>query len=542
MLKKTLLAAAVSSIVAMPAMAHTVNVKPGTGVADFVANTLAIQTKQEVLDRTTLDAKVIAQFDNKKDAGAANDELRAGGELVYQLTGDAQFNPEKVADLLTSTVATTFPSIALVASDAADLTDAATNQAALNADDFFKVDTANGQSTIRYILDQNNQRLSLRLADDFATDVVDLGSGAADTAVEDAIVQVTINFNEEKMAQGFKLQSGSIAASAMNIGALQNASYTANPKPTATLFQVKNLFTLTQTDTLPSANGTADATALVAETYTQWDQGATAAIRDVTLWNNSTKQNIQTSELKLSLTGDFSGIAQKGAFLADDKGEATKWSISNGVASVTYSALAGAPDVIPGNDNKEFGAVGGYLGFPLSLPTFNIDKDNTESLEAQKFELKAEVLAGSFTYVPYEYKIGDAFIIVRDGMKFDTVTTGTTSANVIYIRDVSKSLPVEGGKIFVTITEYDAHELENGGKGTDLVTRAVLPTRLPSNGAVTLTPAGIAEALGVESTPSRQARFYFEVETNEGEAAVKKQTADGVDIQTGSIAEVNFTL
>ncbi|HAS8485473.1 TPA: hypothetical protein I7727_05905 [Vibrio vulnificus] len=537
MLKKTLLAAAVSSIVAMPAMAQTVSVTTGADAA-FVANTLAIQTKQEVLDRTTLDAKVIVQFNNTVEAGNANDELRAGGELVYQLTGDAQFNPEKVANLLTSANAATFPSIGLTASDAADLTTAA--KATLDADKFFKVDTANGQSTIRYILDQNNQRLSLRLADDFNTAVVELGgsTGTPDTAVEDAFVQVVLNFNEEKMAQGFKLISGSVASSAMNIGALQNASYTANPKPTPILFQVKNLFTLTQTDTLPSAQGTADATALVSETYTQWDQGPTAAIREVTLWNASTKQNIQTSELKLSLSGNFSGVAQKNGFLADDKGDATKWAISNGVASVTYSALAGAPDVIPGNEN----AGAAYTGFQLDLPAFNIDKANTESLEAQKFELKAEVLAGSFTYVPYEYKIADAFIVVRDGMKFDTVTTGTSSSNVIYIRDVSKTLPAEGGKIFVTITEYDAHDLENGGKGTDLVTRAVLPTRLPSNGAVTLTPAGIAEALGVESTPSRQARFYFEVETNEGEAAVKKQTAEGVDIQTGSIADVNFTL
>ncbi|MBY7783174.1 hypothetical protein KW437_15160 [Vibrio fluvialis] len=548
MLKKTLIAAAVSSVFAMPVMAQTVTVTTGNDAA-FSANTLAIQTKQDVLDRTSLDAKVLVQFDNTVKPGNAEDELRAGGELVYTLTGDAQFNPEKVANMFSTD--TTFSGInVVVGSDAAlDVTQAtATGLVDAEFDKLFKIDEANGVRTIRYILDQNNQRLSIRLADDFTKDIELVAAGAdpvADPAVnvqvQDAHLKVSLNFNDEKMAQGFKLISGSIASSAMNVGALQNASYTANPKPTDTLFQVKNLFTLTQDGNLPSADATADATALVSETYTQWDQGATTAIRAVTLWNNSTLQNIQTSELKLSLTGDFTGLAQNGAYLADDKGEATKWAISNGVASVTYSDLAGAPDIIPGNLNQKF-EVGGYEGFLLKLPSFNIDKDNADSLEAQKFELKAEVKPGSFTYVPYEFKIGDAFIVVRDGMKFDTVTSGTSAQNVIYIRDVSKSLPVEGGKIFVTITEYDAHDLENGGKGTDLVTRAVLPTRLPSNGAVTLTPAGIAEALGVATTPGHQARFYFEVETNEGEAAVKKQTSDGVDIQTGSIADVHFTL
>ncbi|EGQ7757358.1 hypothetical protein ABMY37_11315 [Vibrio vulnificus] len=529
MLKKTLLAAAVSTIVASPAMALTLKVTTSADAA-FEANTLAVQTKQEVLDKTSLDAKVIATFNNTV-AGTDNDELKGGGEIILNLTGQGEFNVEKVADLLTTNDVAGFPGLVVtVANDAAgtikkDFT------AVADLEKLFKVDTANGVSTIRNALDQGNKRLSLRLNDSLAG-TFDLDGGTTVIAAENAYVTVTVNFNEDPMKQGFKLVSGSKSTVAMTVGALQNASYTANPVATPILFKTEDLFVLKQ-DALV---GSADATALVAHTYTQWDQGAVAAIRDVKLWNASTLQNIQTGELKLSLTGNFAGISQKNGYLADAAGAATKWAVSNGVASVTYSALT-ADVTIPGTQNAP-----AYPGYTLDLPSFVIAADNTESLEAQKFELKAEITPGSFTYVPYEYKIGDAFVVVRDGMKFDTVTTGTSSSNVIYIRDVSKTLPADGGKIFVTITEYDAHDLENGGKGTDLVTRAVLPVRLPSNGAVTLTPAGIAAALGVESTPARQARFYFEVETNEGEAAVKKQTAEGVDIQTGSIANVNFTL
>ncbi|MGI2933301.1 VapA family S-layer protein [Vibrio fluvialis] len=528
MLKKTLIAAAVSTIVASPAMALTLNVTTGAG-ATFEANTLAVQTKQEVLDKTSLDAKVIATFNNTV-ALTENDELKAGGEVILNLTGQGQFNTDKVVDLLETSTGS-FPGITVtVANDAAgtikkEFTDTA------DLGKLFKIDTVAGTDSIRYTLDQDNQRLSLRLNEDLSG-TFDLDGGTTVIAADAAYITVTFDFNQDPMKQGFKLVSGSKSTVSMNVGALQNASYTANPVTTPVLFKTEDLFTLKQ-DVLA---GTADATALVAETYTQWDQGAVAGIRAVKLWNASTLQNIQTGELKLSLTGDFTGISQKDGYLADAAGAATKWSVANGVAAVTYSALT-SDVTIPGTLNSAV-----YNGYDLLLPSFVIAADNADSLEAQKFELKAEITAGSFTYVPYEYKIGDAFVVVRDGMKFDTVTTGTSAQNVIYIRDVSKTLPADGGKIFVTITEYDAHELENGGKGTDLVTRAVLPTRLPSNGAVTLTPAGIAEALGVATAPGHQARFYFEVETNEGEAAVKKQTSDGVDIQTGSIANVNFTL
>lgn len=518
MLKKTLLALAVASI-ATSASAMTVVVKKDTGGADFAVNVLATQTKQSVLDKTSLEAVITATFDNS----GVQPELKNAGEIIFVLEGDAQFNSTQVADFLTSVTAavpadTAFPGITLKLGAAA-----AANTAAELGKVLKLVDDGTN-TAISYTLDEGNKRLSLRLADDIAAD-----------AEAEASVQLAVDFFDTQMKQGFKLISGTTSQVKMSVGALENASYTADPIKTPVLFKTDNLFKVEQT---ALANGK-DATALVSTTYTQWsttDADNYGIIRNVSFFNNTTKQNIQHKHIKLSLVGDFSGIATKNGKLVDEAGVETPWAVADGKAVVTYSALTSENDNFAGNDNAP-----AYVGEVLDLPKFIIDEANTASIPAQKFALQVETIDNA-TFVPYSQNIGDAFVVVRDGMKFDTVTTGTSSSNVIYIRDVSKTLPADGGKIFVTITEYDAHDLENGGKGTDLVTRAELPVRLPSNGAVTLTPAGIAAALGVESTPARQARFYFEVETNEGEAAVKKQTAEGVDIQTGSIATVDFTL
>ncbi|WP_315918682.1 VapA family S-layer protein [Vibrio fluvialis] len=517
MLKKTLLAMAVAAV-ASSASAMTLEVtKDGAAVTPeaFVTNVLASQTKQDVLDKTTLEGVVDVIF--KQDG--TEPELKNAGEIILKLSGDAQFNPEKVAALLsapfdTDLATTTFEGgIAVVTG--ADATATAIGNLDSHADKMetvFKVDSDGTNVSVRYSLDSNNQRLSLKLAD---------------TATTDALVRVRFDFTDAVLGQAFKLTSGSTSQVRMSVGALQNASYTADPQNTPVLFKTENLFSVEQT----SANG-ADKTALVSTTYTQWNDPTVGGLRTVEFTNNTTKQNIQYKHVKISLAGDFTGIATKDGKLAAQDGSATVWSVANGVASAYYSDITGQTDA-----NFE----GEYTG-NLVLPELFIADDNEASIPAQNFALTVENIDNA-TFVPYSQTIGNAFIVVRDGMKFDTVTTGTSAQNVIYIRDVSKSLPAEGGKIFVTITEYDAHELENGGKGTDLVTRAVLPTRLPSNGAVTLTPAGIAEALGVATTPGHQARFFFEVETNQGEAAVKKQTADGVDIQTGRSQSVtDFTL
>jgi hypothetical protein len=519
MLKKTLIAAAVTSLISTSAFAMDLEVtKDGAAVpADFVTNVLASQTKQDVLDKTTLEGVVDVLFDQT----GSSPELKNAGEIILSLSGDAQFNAEKIAALLTTPAAdlanTTFEGgIASIAgADAAAIAVGNLVSTGVELDKVFKVDNDGTNSTIRYSLDNGNQRLSLKLADDVQTEVP-------------ALARVRFDFTDAVLGQAFKLTSGSTSQVRMSVGALQNASYTADPQNTPILFKTENLFTVEQATTT-----TADKTALVSTTYTEWTNPTSGDLRRVGFTNNTTKQNIQYKHIKISLAGDFTGVATKDGKLAAIDGSATPWALSNGVASALYSDVTGQTDANFDGTTDDVA---------LQLPALFIAENNEESIPAQNFELKVETIDNA-TFVPYAQTIGNAFIVVRDGMKFDTVTTGTSSSNVIYIRDVSKTLPADGGKIFVTITEYDAHDLEMGGKGTDLITRAVLPTRLPSNGAVTLTPAGIAEALGVESTPARQARFFFEVETNQGEAAVKKQTADGVDIQTGRSQNVtDFTL
>ncbi|HAS8442808.1 TPA: S-layer protein [Vibrio vulnificus] len=518
MLKKTLLALAVAAV-ASSASAMTLEVtKDGVLANEFVTNVLASQTKQDVLDKTTLEGVVDVIF--KQDG--TEPELKNAGEIILKLAGDAQFNAEKVAALLSIPAAdlanTDFVEgiYSIAGADAAAIAVGNLVTTGPELAKVFKIDNDGVTSTVRYSLDSGNQRLSLKLADNVETAVTEL-------------VRVRFDFTDAVLGQAFKLTSGSTSQVRMSVGALQNASYTADPQNTPVLFRTENLFKVVQ-DALQNGK---DKTALVSTTYTQWNDVANGGLRSVEFTNNTTKQNIQYKHLKISLAGDFTGIATKDGKLAAQDGSATVWSVSNGVASALYSDITGQQDA-----NFD----GATEDLPLELPSLFIADNNAESIPAQGFELTVETIDNA-TFVPYKQTIGNAFVVVRDGMKFDTVTTGTSSSNVIYIRDVSKTLPAEGGKIFVTITEYDAHDLETGGKGTDLVTRAVLPTRLPSNGAVTLTPAGIAAALGVESTPARQARFFFEVETNQGEAAVKKQTAEGVDIQTGRSQTVtDFTL
>ncbi|HDY7706220.1 TPA: hypothetical protein RQK09_001694 [Vibrio vulnificus] len=520
MLKKTLLAAAVAlaSTSAFAAPEWNLDINTNTAAA-FSTNVLASQTKQPVLDKTSLDAIVTLKFNNSDSADLA---LEDAGEIVLTLQGDAEFNADKVAALLSATGAAAAPTAfnggLLVAGNATStgLDGATYSKDVAEVAKIFKVDTSGNTVSIRHNLDNGNKRLSIKLADDVASAV-----GALD------YLGVKFDFYDAVVRQAFKLTSGSVASVSLEFGALKDATYSAEPKAKS-VFKLEDMFTLKQAALATGVS--ADKTALVSTTYTQWNNPTQGDIRQVEFRNNTTNQQIYTSDIKVSLVGDFSAVAQKNGALLNASGVAqTGWSLANGVVSAMADDVANA-------------ALTNLTYVDLNLPQLFVAADNNVNIEAQEFKLMVQH-TGNATYNPYSQEIGKAFIVVRDGLKFDTVTTGTSSSNVIYIRDVSKTLPADGGKIFVTITEYDAHDLENGGKGTDIITRAELPTRLPSNGAVTLTPAGIAAALGVETTPARQARFFFEVETNQGEAAVKKQTAEGVDIQTGEKdAPVDFTL
>ncbi|HBK7246995.1 TPA: hypothetical protein LNF33_003288 [Vibrio cholerae] len=520
MLKKTLLATAVAlastSVFAAPEWSLTLTDNAAPTPAAFQTNILATQTKQPVLDKTSLDAIANLVFNNTDSADLA---LEDAGELVLTLTGDAEFNADKVAALLTASSAAGAPTSlngglkVNIAADAASISYTAGATVA-EIEKVFKVDKGPNSVAVRYNLDNGNKRLSIKLADEIST------TGTA----TDKFVGVQFDFYNAVLKQAFKLTSGTVSSVGLEFGALKDATYTAEPK-IKSVFKLEDMFALAQ-DAVP--NSGSDKTAYVSTTYTQWSNPNVGSLRDVTFTNNTTNQQIYNSDIKISLSGDFSAIAQKNGALLDSSGVAQSgWTLANGVVS-------GIATSSPALVNQQ--------GVELVLPELYISADNDVNINAQEFALKVEHL-GNATYNTYSQTIGNAFIVVRDGMKFDTVTTGTTSSNVIYIRDVSKTLPADGGKIFVTITEYAEHANDANGEGTEVVVRKELSTRLPSNGAVTLTPIGIAADLGVELNPSRQARFFFEVETNQGEAAVKKQTADGVDIQTGEkAAPVDFTL
>ncbi|HFQ5397944.1 TPA: cell surface protein [Vibrio vulnificus] len=341
----------------------------------------------------------------------------------------------------------------------------------------------------------------------------------------------------------FNLKSGSTSAVTLNVGAMRNASYTADPVASRAVFKLGDLFTLSNNlvdnggADVPGTNQSVTAEAKVATGFTQTNYAQLdMAPSNLKLNNVTSNQEIQLNKVNLKLEGDFSGykVNEAGQFL-NAANQPTGLTLAKDGTAVT---TAGLGDIVTRGGQSE--ALSGFL-------TFAIDKDNETPIEAQKMTLSATILGTSQqTFEDYTAKLADLFIITRDGLKFDTILTGTTSANTIHIRDVSGILPVEGGKIFVTVWEYDAHGLHEGAKHNPIITRHELSVKLPNEGAVTLSPASIAADIGFEPAAGRQARMLFEVETNVGEVAVKKQDDKGVDIQTGSQAidagKVDFTL
>ncbi|HDY8106590.1 TPA: cell surface protein [Vibrio vulnificus] len=335
----------------------------------------------------------------------------------------------------------------------------------------------------------------------------------------------------------FNLKSGSTSSVTLNVGAMRNASYTADPVASRAVFKLGSLFTLTNRATADAADQSVEVEAKVATGFTQTDRGQADILPSFAKLNNVTSnQEIQLNKVNIKLEGDFSGfkVNEAGQFL-NATGAATGLVLAKDGTAVTTTGLG---DIVTrGGESHDLN----------SLLTFAIDKDNETPIEAQKMTLSATILGTSQqTFEDYTAKLADLFIITRDGLKFDTILTGTTSANTIHIRDVSGILPVEGGKIFVTVWEYGAHGLHEGASHEPIVTRHELSVKLPNEGAVTLSPASIAADIGFEPAAGRQARMLFEVETNVGEVAVKKQDDKGVDIQTGSQApragKVDFTL
>ncbi|USP08620.1 S-layer protein [Aeromonas dhakensis] len=499
MFKKTLIAAAIMVGVTAPAFADVV-ITPNDNT--FVTTSLASVTKQPVLDFSTAQQNLTLNFSELGD-------LKNNGFIVMEIQGDGQFNDAEIRQWL-SNGATANPFTGLLVSP-----DGAAPNSGVVADvqKFFKTTSDGTQLTIDHTIDNNGKRLRLALASDVEA-----------TAVAGAEVELKLNLAN----QAFKLVSGSQGTVALTAGALLNASYTADPVATKPLFKLGKLFQLSLTDA-------GKATALVSEGFLKLNIGdADITATDFALTNVTTNQTIQRDKVNLTLTGDVTAFKKDAnGNMLTKAGANTGWKAAADGQSAT--AVLGAGNL-----------AGGVADALNALGTLYVAADNTVPVPAVNLSVKAEIQGDSqATYNYFKDELADLFIITRDGMKFDTITTGSTSSNTIHIRDVSKILPAEGGKIFVTITEYADHAANGRGEGTVLVTRKPLSVTLPSGGAVTLKPADVAADVGAAITAGRQARFLFEVETNQGEVAVKKSNAEGVDIQNGTRGTgslVDFTL
>lgn len=501
MFKKTLIAAAITVGFAGNAAAMTLNADvSGADVGWATPTVLAAVTKQAVLDFSTAGTnKDLEMTFNNSNAG--QEELKNDGFIVIRINGDASFNDPEVRQWLTAngTGGTAEFSGVGVSGDGTTAISTGVEIAKI-----FKVTSDSVKDTIDYTVDDNGKRLRLSLADNVESQVA---------------AGIIVNLKLSEANQAFNLTSGSEGTVALDVGVLQNASYTTDPIYTKPLFKLGKLFELES-----STKG--EATALVSEKFLKYDIGDTGAPVDLdidavaNLKNLTTNQNIQQAQVALTLTGDFSSFKKNtaGDLLKKDNTN-TGWRVVGNKAT----RKLGAPGVTLAGGASQ--AINGTL-YTLA--------DNLVAIEGGAYSLKAELINGSATFNPFEDTLAEYFLIDRDGMKFDTITTGTSAANQIFVRDISGILPDEGGKIFVTITEYDQHGVNGRGEGNVLVKRGELSTTLPSGGAVTLSPADVAAELDVNTTPGRQARFVFEVETNQGEVAVKKSNSEGVDIKNGT--------
>lgn len=516
MFKKTLVATAIMAGMAAPAFAD-VDITPKTE-ATFTTTKVASVTKQPVLDFSTAQQDLTLTFNEVND-------LRDNGFIVIEIQGEGEFNPAEIRQWLSSNaVASTALATAEfnginVSIAAADIGAAAAKTGA-EVDKFFKTSYDGAKFVVEHTVDNNGKRLRIAL------------KPALDGSVT-ASAENTVKLNLSKANQAFKLKSGTLGGVKLTVGSLLNASYTADPVPSRDLFVLNELFKLKLT-----ASG--KSTALVSTGFKALDAATLDADGNVAstgfaIDNLTTNQTIQLDKVSLTLNGDVS------AFKKNANGELL---LADGITKSGWTAAADGLSATAAAGTTNLAGTGSQA--LTNLGKLAVAADNAVAIPALNYSVTAQILGSSqATYNDFKDQLADLFIITRDGMKFDTITTGSTSSNTIHIRDVSKVLPAEGGKIYVTITEYAAHDANGRGEGTVLVTRKPLSVTLPSGGAVTLKPADVAADVGAAITAGRQARFLFEVETNQGEVAVKKSNAEGVDIQNGTRGTqslVDFTL
>ncbi len=380
---------------------------------------------------------------------------------------------------------------------------------------------------------------------DKGAEVLETIAGFAAATTETLVgANSAINFDFKNANQIFNLKSGANNDVAVKIGALKNASYSADPVASGKVFQLGDLFELALTES-------GKATALVSTGFLRVDTNGDTIIDDnniaatgYELYNRTSNQNIQLNKVNLSLSGDLSAFrADTAGNLLHKDGTASGWKLNADKTAATAKAGDAVLQGVVTLDAKASTVNALWSNFSKLY----VETTNETPVEAQKISVTASIAgADQDTFEDFSDTLAELFIITRDGLKFDTILTGTTSSNTVHIRDVSGILPQDGGKIFVTVWEYDAHEAGENAQRNVLAERKELAVKLPSNGAVTLSPATIAAQLGIEVAPARQARMLFEVETNVGEVAVKKSDGKGTDIQVGSQAAekdiVDFTL
>lgn len=536
MFKKTLLAAAIATVASAPAFAELAITPNGNA---FSTTKVANVTKIDSLSLLSATQDVTLSFTSEGD-------IKNNGNLLFTLEGDASFNASEVRQWLTSVNDGTnelFPGITLNGGNYADGTTPIDDaDLADQVKHLFKTETDGaGRVTLVHAIDMDGKRLRLQYASDVEDNLDYNTPGAANDLAP------VIKFNLSNANQAFNVEDGAKGGVNLAIRSALNGSTTAETKKTEPLFDLVPLFKLSQVQL--QDDETADATALISEGYNNWDLAEFAtdngAMRTVTITNNTSKQAIIPEQIKLTLSGDFEGYERN-----ETTGKLTgfaNWDAVEGGISTTLDKVADVEKLI-GEDETEDSGNKQLKAEDIELPLFALDGD--KAISGGQYNLKVEMVGGE-TFKPYPDVVTDFFLVERDGMKFDTILTGSTSKNTIHIRDVAKKDEQleEPGKIFVTVIEYDNNSVDanRNAEGKVLVERKELTgTPLPPGGAVTLDPETVAQEVGADIQGSREARFIFEVETKVGEVAVKKQTDQGTDIQTGSQAAesglVDFTL
>lgn len=567
MLKKTLVAAAVTMGLSAGAFAD-VHIENNT---DWEATKIAKETKQSALNNTTASQDLELMFDNP----ATDKELRKNGYIVVQIKDGkgADFNLAEIGDWLTTAEGT--EDTLVLNSLSVDLDGSGKSSALSELKKVFKFrDIGNSQHQVVFTtIGQDEIRLTL--ADDVETN---------------AGPNTLIDLNFSKATNAFKLKedtSGKAPKVYLSVGAHDSASYTADLLDTDVVFDQSISLFSTELDT------SGKATALVNTYFENYKLGLQQSsklleesddenINGVFAFdNNTTNQNIQREQVRFTISGDFSGFkidggellgkgdARTGWFVNADKTKAARYLGNEGTLKGDVSELQTAT-LYHHNDSENDATLYG-LKTPISSGSYSVKAelaqfnrvDGKEALFTPVSEIPE-----TDSFYPVTSSVEKIIEIDRDGMKFDTITTGSTSSNNIFIRDVSNRLGEQGGKILVTIYEYEAMGADTRANATGnvdadnnngiktLVHRKALQNveeagkdekgntiykviegdyfTLPSGGAVNLTPAGVARMAGVDVAQGRQARFVFEVQTNMGEVAVRKKDDSGTDIQNGT--------